>query len=73
MKAKPRVKPKSKRKRKPKLDRKNLNIAALEAGMRRRYGLPHCIHCRNNYGRWLIADLIDKPRLFRKENTYISR
>lgn len=73
MKTKPRVKPKSKRKRKPKIDKKNLNIAALEAGMRRRYFIPGCSSCQCNY-----SDILENPkryrkRLFRRESAYISR
>lgn len=69
---KKRLGPKSKRKRKPKIDKKNLNIAALEAGMRR-YGGPGCSCCQRRF-----ADIIENPkryrkRSFRKESGYISR
>lgn len=53
---------------KPKFERKNLNIPALEAGMRRRFGGGGCSCCRRHY-----ANIINFPKLYRKKNSYISR
>lgn len=43
--------------------KRNLNIATLEAGIRKYEG-----PCRCRY-----ADIIERPRLSRKRNTYLSR
>jgi hypothetical protein len=58
---------KLKSKQKRKFSPKNLDLHALEVGMRK-YDGPGCSCCRCGY-----INLITRPRLFRKKNTYISR
>lgn len=47
--------------------KRNLNIATLEVGIRKYEG-PGCSYCQCRY-----ADIIERPRLSRKRNTYLSR
>ncbi len=47
--------------------KRNLNIATLEAGIRK-YGSPECGCCLCR-----CTGIIENPRLSRKRNTYLSK